>query len=241
MNWNQLGIEIGLLRDDTQKTLIPCLTMLDNVLLEKTNRSSVPETIQSLVAEIKQLCKDYGEMDRLSILNDFFFNEKKFKIHDHKVFLQEKDWLLSTALNQRQGGFLPLAFVYQHLAHAIDIPAYIVGEMSFQSLKLTHKGTNYLIQLNNKGRTEKEAALKITDSQNPTLAIELSLDILSLKNSMKVYYTMLLEHYCHQAHLQKIEKMEALLKEFGAPQTEPNPFSQYPFINATPKQQQIVH
>lgn len=120
ITWEKLNLELGLLKQEEPGSLLPILLGVNSLLQPQESIENVAQQIQYMAFEIRNLCEDLNEEDRLKTLNAFFFGKSQFQLLHECT--REDQLLISTVFDQRRGHALALSHLYLHFAKLLDLP-----------------------------------------------------------------------------------------------------------------------
>ena len=115
---------------ETPSSIIPFVVDIHSLLDPQAHQCL--RKINFMSYEVAAQGKNYGELDRLHLLNDYFFNTQGFQISEEE---NHRLWSVHHVIDERRGAPLPVALIYLHLAAYIDLPFYLIQLQGFRIIK----------------------------------------------------------------------------------------------------------
>lgn len=187
----QFLLYVHKINEDSPQAILPSLAQLSFMFINRKIGSQSLSMLKKWVNTLQSLCSGLSEIDKLHLLSDYFFNELSFKLVAPKGGLpQEKDLLLSSMILQKQGSFLPLAFLYHYLAQQINLPLFFIINPKLNLLKYYGKNSCLFVNFQKLGKLTT-----IDDSVNTQKLEAHDLEVSSFKDSYTYYLQTLLQYY----------------------------------------------
>lgn len=120
ITWEKLHLELGLLKQEEPGTLLPILLGVNSLLQPQGAIERIAEQIQFMAFEIRSLCSNQSEEERLKTLNDFFFNKSQFQLTED--LSREDQLLIRPVFENRRGHVIAISNLYLHFASLLDLP-----------------------------------------------------------------------------------------------------------------------
>lgn len=120
ITWEKLHLELGLLKQEEPGTLLPILLGVNSLLQPQESIENVAQQIQYMAFEMRNRCEDASEEQRLTVLNDEFFNKNQIQLLHEAT--EENHLLMSSVFESRRGHSLALSHLYLHFAKLLDLP-----------------------------------------------------------------------------------------------------------------------
>lgn len=153
VTWEKLLLEIRNLQPEDCSSLVPLMVGTNAVITPKEPMEGVFRQVHFLSFEINQLCEGLPEHQRWEKLRQFFFETKGFKTAPDKWSeLREKDLLLRSILESRNGHPLPVTLLFLHLALTVGLQVTLVQARQQFILKRLHGSQSFYIDILQDGR-----------------------------------------------------------------------------------------
>ena len=158
--WEKLVLDLKLLRNEDFGALVPLCLGIQTVLWPKDGAEAGLRQAQFMGFEILKTCENFNEGERWEALRAFLFDEKGFQLCANRVKdVGQKEVLMKSVMDNRQGHPLPVAFLVLHLAHFLDLPIGLLQARHHFLLKWVRSGKTIYIDLYNEGRALSDQEL----------------------------------------------------------------------------------
>ncbi len=220
MAWSTLSQKLELVSVETPTSMIPLVLGINSLLDPQASRCL--KKINFMSYEVAAKCDDDSELNRLYILNDYFFGDHGFQVDRGKT---HEFWNFRHIIETKRGAPLPIALIYFHFAAYIDLPLYIIQLQGFRMVKWVVENQPKYINLAAGGRilSEKQVlevlnkmnktALSTKDKKEPEGALATHLEILPLKKLLFHYVQSLIELYKYEGKdIERKTMLDVILK-----------------------------
>lgn len=151
--WKIIHRDLELLKAEEPSSLVPLMVSLNQLVCPETFNVNGEKLLQFMCYELQSRCEPYEAMERLLILNDYFFGEKAFHISSlQSTNSREAESYIIPCLENRDGSPLVIASLYTHLANLLDLPVYIVHLRDHILTKWVESEIHRFIDLQNGGK-----------------------------------------------------------------------------------------
>ncbi len=196
--WNKLNIDLELLTVADPNSIIPLILDIHQLLFENDDINNTLRKINFMSYELQNRCEHLTEQDRHTILSDYLFNEKNFTISAlSSKTIDENDWLLPQAIEQKQTNSFVMALIYVHFAQQLQIPIYLIHTKDNNILKWVRQKTPTFLDLSLNATEigeKKICELLLTKNENEDTPTDLdNFDILPAKAVVNKYLRYLLK------------------------------------------------
>lgn len=192
ITWEKLGFELELIAKEEPRSLLPLLIGINSLLKMDEGQDRTLRAINFMTYEIAALCENKNEADRIRHLNEFLFHTRDFRVCNlNRKSLTSKDLLLSSVLEERSGGCVPIALLYLHFAQELDLPICLVNQNQYNLMKWVRGSKCEYMDISEKGKTlTEEELLKFLNLQpKGQLGVcdETRSEVVSLKSLLLIY------------------------------------------------------
>lgn len=218
ITWERLSSEIEMLAAEQPNSLVPLLMSLNSILQPEESQEWSDRTLKFMTYELVNLADNYAELDRLHILNDYFFDQKGFQIVSANHTPNPDHLMMKGVLTKRIGAPLPVTLLYLHLATHLDLPLYPIKLNQMTVLKWIQSEKTHYLDLCAAGRLlEQSQLIRLLnqESQRPQLEFQEGscLDILPSKQIFLNYVKELVRLYAQSENpRQKLITYDVLLQ-----------------------------
>lgn len=193
ITWEKLGLELELVSKEEPRSLIPILIGINSLLKMDDGQDRCLRALNFMTYELAAICEKQSEADRFQLLNDFLFTSRDFRVNNlNRKTLTSKDLLISSVIDERGGGAIPIALIYMHLAHELDLPIFIVNQSQYNLLKWVRGSKCQLVDIAEKGKAlSDEEILKFLNMNQAKVATtacdDSKSEVVTLKSLLMVY------------------------------------------------------
>lgn len=220
----QFLLYIHKINEDSPQAILPSLAQLSSIFINENLTTQSLNLLKTWVKTLQGLCADLSEVDKISLLSDYFFNELSFKLITKKQSqAQEKDLLLSSMILQKRASFLPLAFLYHYLAQQINLPLFFITNPQLSLLKYYGKNSCLFVNFQKLGR------LNSTEDYLNTSSLKMQdLEVVSFKDTYIHYLENLLQYYNKELKTKNTDELKLALQIL---EQQKEPLSNYDSVN----------
>lgn len=192
ITWEKIKIELELLSKEEPQSLLPLMTAINSLLRGDNFQDWCSRNINFMSFELSANCSSMQESERLKALNEFFFQDKDYSIREsRRPHLTDRDLFLRDVLSERNGGSLPIALIYMHLAFHLNLPMMLVNIDSLCLVRWLCSDSRSYIDLTQNGQIiGEEELLKYLNTERSVRGLEgqtEKLEVLNFKQVMTVY------------------------------------------------------
>jgi len=187
LQWDKLKAELDLMSVKDPGSIVPLLMQIDELLSDQIDSSNLIRKINFSCYDLMSQCEDLLEMDRILILNEFFFSEKNYQLNPDK---SKNAPLISNTFLNRKGDSFNLALSYLHMASHLDLPIYLIQLPNSRLIKWVRSGKNNYIDLHRGGKIiSEDDVIEILHDNFPHAELSsntLHSDLFDIKPAQKV-------------------------------------------------------
>lgn len=203
--WEKLGLEVGLIKSNESNNVFPMCVALQTLLQNTQTNEATLLKFKELGIELKLATQSLDESERLTYLNNFFFNEQNFQVASLNLDdLDIRHYCFEQILNYKKGSLISLSLMYIYFAQTMDLPVFHVSFEFPRMLKWVRSKKAVFLDVLNLGTelTERVVLEKINQLLSNGLTPDLfKMDILSSKQVFQHYLEELERHFNHTRHL----------------------------------------